>query len=481
MTLLMNKLRHTIVSYVLITIGAATILFSSCKGKSYEGMMIFTRAASKVEETNYQKQDSWRFTVQAQIVAINPWKPEEPLMVLTSKFYSARSPEISYDGKHLLFTAKQKENDPWQIWEMDLKDQKSRQLTSSLENCTDPAYLPGGRLVFSKSAENDSLKAGHSLFTGNLDGTGIKRITFNPYTYYAPAVLKDGRVLTVSRQVHTDQSRSLLFIMRPDGTKSQLFYNGFASTILSVRGWETINRKIVFIESEVGKNDKSDIISISYNRPLHSRENLTSQIQGDFHDVFPMQSGNFLVSYRKTDTDNYALYEFDPVKKVLGQAISANDGYDELEAVEVHVHDRPKKLPSEVDMGVKTGLLMSQDINVHNTVPSGKAALFNKASDIEIMGLDSLLGVVQPEEDGSIYIKVMADKPFQIKTLDKEGRVIQTCAWIWLRPNERRGCVGCHEDQELVPQNKIPRAVKKAPVKIPNHINKIVEKQVELE
>jgi len=41
--------------------------------------------------------------------------------------------------------------------------------------------------------------------------------------------------------------------------------------------------------------------------------------------------------------------------------------------------------------------------------------------------------------------------------------------------------VGCHEDNELVPENRVPLSVKKPPVIIPVHIEKIKEKTVELE
>jgi hypothetical protein len=41
--------------------------------------------------------------------------------------------------------------------------------------------------------------------------------------------------------------------------------------------------------------------------------------------------------------------------------------------------------------------------------------------------------------------------------------------------------VGCHEDPEMVPENRIPLAVKKPPVLIPVHLTEIKEKTVELE
>jgi hypothetical protein len=242
---------------------------------------------------------------------------------------------------------------------------------------------------------------------------------------------------------------------------------------------ETNNGRLVFIESDKSNPGEGNLISINYNRPLHSRVNLSSEIKGDFHSVFPQKSGRLLVSYRKSESDRYALYEFDPEKKELGKAIYSNNDYDVLEVVVTGKHERPKKLPSEVDMGVKTGLLLCQDINILDMQPS---ATFSKSSKIKIVGIDSTLGSVDVAEDGSFYLKVRADKPFQIQTVDKDGHILRSpCGWIWLRPNERRGCVGCHEDPELVPANRVPLSVKKSPVIIPMHINKVVEKKVSLE
>ena len=39
-------------------------------------------------------------------------------------------------------------------------------------------------------------------------------------------------------------------------------------------------------------------------------------------------------------------------------------------------------------------------------------------------------------------------------------------AWMWMRPNERRGCVGCHENRELAPDNHVALAIKKLPVEV---------------
>jgi Tol biopolymer transport system component len=480
----MNRLRATIVFSVLMAIGIASIFISSCSEKAMNGAIIFTRCSEKPKNTNYDTTDSWRYISHTQIVAINSNSPDRSLKVLTNDYYSARSPKISYDGKYMLFSAQQKLNDPWQIWEMNLKDLKSHQITTSKESSTDPDYLPGGRIVFSKFSANDTLKAGNSLFICNLDGSNLKRITFNPGSYVASNVLTDGRILTISRQVFPIQGDPMYMILRPDGTKADMFYKGSKNLYISSPALETGNGRIVFIETDKASGGKSNLMSISYNRPLHSSENLSSEIEGNFHSVSPMRSGNLLVSYRKSDSDRHALYEFDPENKTIGKMIYGDAEYDVLEAIEAVQHERPKKLPSEVDMGVKTGLLMCQDINLTDQSQSGSSNSGSspKSSRIEIVGIDSTLGIVDVAEDGSFYLKVIADKPFRIQTVDKQGHVSNSsCGWMWLRPNERRGCVGCHQDPEIVPGNRVPLAVKNSPVSIPMHISKVVEKKVSLE
>lgn len=419
---------------------------------------------------------------QAQIVSINPNKSGGSPEVLTGDFYSAQSPVLSFEATHLIFTARKNQNDPWQIYEMNLADSKIRQITSSDENCIDPAYLPGDRLVFSKFSGNDTLKAGHSLFTCRLNGSDLKQITFNPDAWFGSTVLKDGRVLSVSSQLFPDKKNPLFMVLRPDGTKAELFYKSSDGNKLLTHGLETKDGRILFIESDSDKHSGGNVISISYNRPLHSRVNLTSQIQGSFYNVFPVQSGKLLVSYRKSESERYALYDFDPDNNNIGNVVYSSKDFDILDAVVVEKHERPKNLPSEVDMGVKTGLILCQDINVGDMQLSGNTTGLTKISGIQVTGRDSTLGIVQVLEDGSFYLKVIADTPFKIQTIDEKGRVLnESCGWIWLRPNERRGCVGCHENPEIVPVNKVPLSVKNRPFNIPVHINKVVEKKVSLE
>lgn len=452
----------------------STLFFSSCGEKSMEGMMVLTQVTGKI-----QQQNLWKSNAPARIVAIDPAHPEGSIRMLTEGYYSAHSPEISWDGKSLLFTAKQTQNDAWQIYEINLSTFNIRQVTSSDENFSNPVHLPNGRFVYGLSTGKDSVKTGLPLFTCNSDGSEPKQITFTPNTYLALTVLNDGRVLALDKTSSADKQQNILMVMRPDGTKAELFYQGQTGSSLISSVSETTNGKIVFVEST---ENKSNITCISYNRPLHSQVNLTSEIKGDFRSVFSMPSGKLLVSYRSSEAERYSVYEFDPETKTLGKLVYSNSDYDVCEVAVIRSHERPKKLPSEVDLGVKSGLLLCQDINFLDPNSIKNSPALQKAVAIEIMGMDSSMGVVPVEKDGSFYLKVIADQPFQIRALDENGQVLnQPCEWMWIRPNERRGCVGCHEDHEQTPENRVPMAVKNLPVNVPVHIEKMIEKKVSLE
>ena len=466
---------------IVILLLAGIALFSSCNNQVKTGMLILTGVPGNMNSQEYSGTVSMNYYQGARISAFNPGKSSSQ-KVLTKDFYSACSPEISYDGRFMLFAAQQKQDESWQIWEMNLGNLKCRKVTSSEENCTDPAYLPGGRMVFSRLTANDTVKTAHCLYACNLDGSSLRQITFSPSDNLATTVLNDGRLLTVSTQLRPVKGDPMLMVMRPDGTKADMFYRSDEGNTLISGARETSDGKIVFTESEKEDRIEGRLVSISYNRPLYTRIILTSGIADDFRSVLPLEPDKYLVSCRKTDSELFALYEFDPMNRLLGKMVFSDPEYSIVDAVLVEEYQRPKKLPSEVDMEVKTGLLLCQDINFLNPQLPGNYSDSRRALSIEVLGVDTTYGVVQVEEDGSFQLKVMADTPFRIRTLDEKGNVISgPCSWLWLRPNERRGCIGCHEDPELAPENKVSLAIRKSPVIIPVHVTEIKEKIVDLE
>jgi len=461
------KLRKTIILAVyLIAIGLSGIYLVSCGHQSMEGMIVFTRVP--IDNFDIRENEIIHKYPGAQIIAINSDNPDGTEIVLTNDFYSACSPNISYDASHMLFTAQQNENDIWQIWEMNLEKRTSKQITDFNESCFGPAYLPANRLVFSRQIPESGTGPVHALFTMNLDGSNISQITFQPHLDYTATVLKEGRILMLTKQLYPESGDMMYMAMRPNGTKAELFYKGSPNRILNSQVDETEDGFVYFIEWGNGNPNSGDIISVHQNRPLFTRVNLTSEISGGFHSILHTKSGKMLVSYRSTETGTIGLFNFSLIDQSLGESTYNPSEYHVLEPVLVEAYNRPRNLPDDVNPEESTALLFCQDINVIGQQNDTILTDMEKATRVEVLGINKSLGFVPVEEDGSFYLKVTADTPIRLQTIDENGKVLYgPSGWIWLRPFERRGCVGCHEDPELAPKNFVPLSVKKAPVSIP--------------
>jgi hypothetical protein len=70
-----------------------------------------------------------------------------------------------------------------------------------------------------------------------------------------------------------------------------------------------------------------------------------------------------------------------------------------------------------------------------------------------------LLGEVSVNADGSFHLTIPANTPIQVQALDEDGMALRSCGWIWSKNNENRGCIGCHEDGELTPENFFAEAL----------------------
>lgn len=364
------------------------------------------------------------------LVLADPESPERDPVVLVNEFQEVSHPEISYQGDAVLFQAKKNPRDSWQIWEYNFEGEELKQLTDADSDCVHPAYLPDGKIVYSRFVAEYS--GYHVLETCNPDGSSIQQITFNPVDFRSPTVLQDGRILVFAREVHPQAKKTQLMVLRPDGTKIELFYESHNDnkTIEAEKGvFETEEGKIVFSETDVTKETGTEWVSVDYNHPFNSRTSFDPEIESQMN------------------------------SSVLGT------DYSIMEDRYILPRTRPKKLPSAVNPESETALLVCQDANLSQR--SAQETL-GKSVKVELLGLQGSLGTVDLEKDGSVYLKIQANMPFRMQTLNSDGIVVEgPSSWLQMRPNERRGCVGCHAGHTQVPDNRQPLAVQKEPVEIP--------------
>lgn len=426
--------------------GIASVLLLSCSKNSYEGMVVAVELAGEAGMFDG-----------ARLIVIDPDDPGRSAKVLSKDFHSACFPSVNHEGRFLSFQGKQSENDPWQIWVMDLQKEEANRLCELPENCTHPAALPDGTIIFSRESKVLGLTV-HDLWRCQMDGAGLTRITFDPSSNLHATVLKEGRVLFTSSAQYPDPQSPVMMVMRPDGTKSEIYFKEGKGVHAMSDGTESENGYIYFV------GNGGELARVLHNRPLHTFENLSAELSGNFSAVVP-EEAECLTTYQASAETPFGLYRFDPESRETPTLIYQGEKNitDPVRIVAMTV--RPRILPSAVNPNNGTGLLMSQDIN-HSQLPVHPGITGDSLADrIRVSTLEKELGVVEVKADGSFYLKLDSDIPFRIEALNKQGETVRGPSdWIYLRPNERRGCVGCHADPELAPKNFQPLAVKEDPV-----------------
>ena len=394
----------------------------------------------------------------AQLMVMDPEKPGQAPEALLKDFVSSASPSLSHEGRYLYFQGKQEDSQPWQIYVMDLKKGKLSQVTDLPENCTHPASLPDGNVVFSRESSIGATRV-QDLWKCMTDGCCLMQLTHNPAENTYPSVLVEGRILYSSRQVYPESKEEKLMIMRPDGTKSELYSKGAAGLLPVSGGQESPDGHIYFISTD------GQLSRVLHRRPLHTFENLSEHLAGSFASVSPAADGSLLVSYLPANGSSYGISRYEPGKPGTPESIYHGERHL-VDPLPVRVIDpRPRILPSPVNPDQPTAILMTQNIN-HSMLPVHQGITGDTLADrVRIFTVEGELAVVKAKEDGSIYVKLDADTPVRFETLNSQGEVLRGPSdWIYLRPNERRACTGCHVDPELAPRNYQPHAVKEDPV-----------------
>ncbi|MEQ1804608.1 MAG: hypothetical protein ABL900_04450, partial [Burkholderiaceae bacterium] len=177
----------------------------------------------------------------------------------------ASDPEVSYDGKRIVFAMKCPTSNTstfknasnadvpactgrWNIWEYDMTGAaltagKFSRITSSTDHDdVDPAYLPGSQgFVFSsnrqtKSSPNQALGRQYfaldeyerervlNLHTMDAAGANIQQISFNQSHDRNPVVRPNGDIMFARWEHVADRNRFAIFRVKPDGTDMFVLY-----------------------------------------------------------------------------------------------------------------------------------------------------------------------------------------------------------------------------------------------------------------
>ena len=167
---------------------------------------------------------------------------------------SYQHPEVSFDGRRVLFAYCPVKSDPknrtqhpdrfYNLHEISADGSGPRQLTRDPFDDFSPRRLPDGRIVFISTRRGGFHRCGrgpcpvYTLTVANADGSDPRTISFHETHEWDPAVLHDGRVL-YTRWDYVDRSAVFyqqLWSVRPDGSNVRIFYGN--NTFNPVGIWE---------------------------------------------------------------------------------------------------------------------------------------------------------------------------------------------------------------------------------------------------
>jgi hypothetical protein len=424
--------------------------------------------------------------------------PSGAVRNLTAGFHSAADPDVSWDGKKILFAGKKTAADLWQIYEMNADGTGARPIVTVPFDCRQPVYqsmifylddpgpVPQISFVGAPGSEAEGgLGAVWDLYSVRFDGSGLRQLTYNPGWDLDPVMNEDGRLLYSSVQRHSlrwgNSGRTVLLGVNLDGSDGALF-SGDEGRQFKRMPAVTPSRHVVFVESDKPSTDGAgNLASVSLRRNLHSYKELTKPADGLYVSPSLLSDDEVLVSKRPSSGPGlFAIYRFD-LKTNQGVKLYGDPQHNVLQARMLAAHPMPVGRSSVVDEKEPSGKLFNLSVFTTDLPASAgydgrlvkrvrvlegvarKAADQAPAGDLSPYLVKRVLGEFDIEADGSFHAQIPANTPAQIQTLDANGIALRTCAWIWVKNKAKRGCIGCHEDGELSPENVFSDAVGKPP------------------
>jgi hypothetical protein len=422
-------------------------------------------------------------------------EPGETPRVLTRAFHSAADPDVSFDGTKILFAARRGAGDPWCVWEMQADGGEARKITCGPGGARQPIYLPmmytltptstepWEQVAFVGTLPGEMNEAGvaprTALFACRLDGTRERQITFNLSNDFDPVVLPDGRMVFASWQPHGagrgPHGRVALFGLNTDGTDLMIFAGDEGRRVKQMPAYIG-DRLVVFVEGDrISGDGGGSLGAVSLRRNLHSYRALSRPGDGLYRSPAAHPGGGVLVAWRPAaGEDSYGISRLDPVTGSRVEVFDDPKRHD-LEAHVLGPRPVPDGRSSSVRGDAPIGSFYGLDVGIsdmdRDDWPPGLPRRLRVIEGLPRRGVETtgvagaaprrLLGEVDLAGDGSFHVEVPADTPVELQLLDEDGLALRSCRWIWARWKEARGCIGCHEDPERTPPNRLVEATQR--------------------
>ena len=402
------------------------------------------------------------------------------------------SPTASWDGKSVYFALAPEGDAFFHIYRQSLDGGAPVQLTRGPFHDIDPCELPDGRLVFTSTRigtfEEYHCPPSRALFAMRPDGSRIRPLTNTLIFDNEPEVLADGRIVFIRSDNFFDRGKveTLLHAVHPDGTdgytefgldngpeyggRLRAFYCGSPAPLpdgrlafVSAPGITIGRPGSPLRELTHLRVDAGDVAALPDNRLLCTIPRMVP---------FEIQVGNDKRVQHELTYDKISILDVSGQPKLF--TLLDNEGQALHSPIFVGARPKPPLLAERVDPRTDdevghTGYLYCANVRFTRnktagwshvravrvlagkglTIRSSHAYIVHAGSEV------TELGTVPLAPDGSVSLEVPADTPIAFQAVDAEGRSeLNEMSWIYVRPGERRACLGCHQPRQATPPHR---------------------------
>jgi hypothetical protein len=418
-----------------------------------------------------------------------------------------RDPQVSYDGRKVLFSYRPGGTENYHLYEIelaeagsnpksDIRNLKLRQLTSGPYDDLEPSYLPDGGIVFvsgrCKRWVNCWLTQVAVLHRCDADGSNLRALSSNNEHDNTPWPLPDGRVL-YTRWEYVDRSQvhfHHLWAMNPDGTAQMTWYGNLhpGITMIDAKPIPSSDKIVASFSPGHGQREHDGVVTVVDPKGGPDAKAFAKSIsQGaHFRDPWAFSEDCFLAASRDSLVIMDGAGQSEVVFKLPAEDLAAKLQCHEPRPIlsrprELVLQARTKPdrevgyfLLADVNHGRNMGGVMQGEIKkllVLETLPM-PIHYTGGMEPISYGGtftLERILGTVPVEEDGSAYFEVPAQRSVFFVALDENDFSVKRMqSFATAQPGETLSCVGCHEHRAQTPPASFnaARAARRPPSRI---------------
>ena len=418
-----------------------------------------------------------------QLYALVPARPDgTPRLLQDAGTGAIGSPSVSYDGRTIVFTMAPTGAKFLHIYRIGADGTGLTELTTGPFHDYDPCPLASGRIVFSStrigSREEYHGNLASSLFVMNADGRGIEPLTYHIVADREPKVTASGSIVFVRSDNFLERAKveTQIHHIRPDGTGGTVVLGGDRGLIGYDRSRAAEDdsrwlRRYGFGSPAPlpdGRIAALSAFGLVVSGAVGGGETPVERIPAAIppFDISALPDGRLLC----TTQGHGSLGVIDPATGDITRLYSA-DTFDLHSAVYLGPRPTPPTIASHIRAADarrpgKTGFLLCQSIfytkqtdadlrrvkaiRIYEGRPLALRSARHPYDHIGVEGVE--LGSVPLAPDGSFHVEVPADRALAMQAVDAEGRpVVNEISWVYVRPGERRTCIGCHSHRPSTP------------------------------